>query len=310
MNSNNEANIKINLNAFEYNAIDLKEIKLNDQNESIFRLSSAKLISKPSCSSTVLKEPSSISSIKCSACHAEILKENDCFNYLKLPENDLDELADNFFCHLHDHNHNKCHEEDLTNILNPMRDNKHLRKSILENLTLIILNSNHIKLESVKEDSFDLKCSQCLSNLGYRKKNSFDFFIWKSSVMLNNDFVLNASYFTSQLVQGKYLIECKNESNLLLIWILNDKALFNHFKLTEMNSEIKLNLNFVKKCLFKLLIKEKDETEIKKLKNDCNVNYILVSKELLKNVLNFMNESNSKLCRSLQKSNNFFFSII
>ncbi|RNA23521.1 hypothetical protein BpHYR1_009871 [Brachionus plicatilis] len=204
-NSSNEANIKINLNAFEYNPINLKEIKLNIQNESIesiFRLSSVKLINKPSYSGTSHSELSFITSIKCLTCRSDILKDPSCFNYLKLPENDLDELADNFFCHLHDHNHNKCHEQDLTSALNPMRENKQPRKSILGNLTLLVLNSTHLNAESVKQDSLDLNCSKCMSNFGYQRKNSSDFYIWKSNVILNDCFVSNAPYLGSQLAQG------------------------------------------------------------------------------------------------------------
>ncbi len=99
-----------------------------------------------------------------------------------MPDNELDELADNFFCHLHDHNHNDaCEEshshestnetaaEDLTNILNPLRDTSKLRKSILVNSTLFMLTNNHIDHESIKvEENLAIKCSTCKFNLGYK----------------------------------------------------------------------------------------------------------------------------------------------
>lgn len=102
---------------------------------------------------------------------------------LKLPDNDLDELADNFFCHLHDHDHKTCDEptltcidhkedeEDLTNTLNPLRDTSKLRKSVLGNLTVYTLNQNHLNPESLKViDKTMLKCSQCKFNIGYKSK--------------------------------------------------------------------------------------------------------------------------------------------
>ena len=106
-----------------------------------------------------------------------------------MPDNELDELADNFFCHLHDHNHNEenvcathnhrnsnTDEEDLTNILNPLRDTKKLRKSILVNSNLYLLNDNHIQNSSLKmEDDNKIKCSDCLFNIGYRGKAQIKF---------------------------------------------------------------------------------------------------------------------------------------
>lgn len=310
MSSNNEAIININLNAFKYSAINLKEIQLNKQNESIFRLSSANLISRPNYLVPNRQEFNFLTSIKCLNCQVEILNDKSCFNYLKLPENDLDELADNFFCHLHDHNHNKCHVEDLTNALNPLRDNKQLRKSILGSLTLLILNSNHLCPDSVKKENLDLKCSKCLFTLGYQRKNSTDFYLWKSSVVLNDSFVSDAFYLGSQLGQGKYLLESKKCPNILFLWVLNDKALFKHYKLEEAKCDLELNLELVKKCSYKILIKEKDDNEIKKLKNDCNVNHILVSKNQFENFVKYMNKLNSQLSESLRKSNDFYFSII
>lgn len=302
--------ININLNAFEYSAINLKEIKLNVENESIFRLSSVNLINKPSYLVPDRKEINLVTSIKCLSCQEEILNNKSCFNYLKLPENDLDELADNFFCHLHDHNHNKCDEEDLTNALNPLRDNKHLRKSILGSFTLMILNSNHLCTDSVKKDNLDIKCSSCLSIIGYQRKNSTDFYIWKSSVIINDSFISDVFYLGSHLGQGKYLFESKMCSDVLFLWILNDKALFKHYKLEDIKSDLELNLDIVKKCLYKILTKEKNENEIRKLKNDCNVNHILLEKNQFENFLKYMNKLNSQLSESLRQSNDFYFSII
>ena len=57
------------------------------------------------------------------------------FCLLPLPENEADELADNYFCHLHDHGHgDECHQEsekhenlgDLIKSLNPLNSNEKL----------------------------------------------------------------------------------------------------------------------------------------------------------------------------------------
>ncbi len=98
------------------------------------------------------------------------------FPILPLPDHEIDELADNFFCHLHDHDHNQnCegHENDLTNELNPLRDRSQMRKSVLSSLTLFVLNKNHLDkslTDSIVHDPKvnEIKCNKCLFEIGYR----------------------------------------------------------------------------------------------------------------------------------------------
>lgn len=89
-----------------------------------------------------------------------------------MPENDLEELAENFFCHLHDHSHNHDHhnEHDLSDELNPLRDANRLRKSVLSSRTILVLNKNHIRPESLKldDDGLNLLCSNCSHIIGYK----------------------------------------------------------------------------------------------------------------------------------------------
>ncbi|CAF0744205.1 unnamed protein product [Brachionus calyciflorus] len=317
----NNQNVRINLQNFEFDPKNLKEIKLNSplesgHKESIFRLNGS-LKERPTRIAD-LKDLIEINSIKCLVCQNEILNKSQKFTLLKLPDNDLDELADNFFCHLHshDHNHNTCdHEsgEDLTNILNPLRDSNKLRKSILGNMTILILNLNHLDTNGVKEENLDLKCSSCGFNLGYKRLKTNEFFIWKSNVVLNNDPTTNTMYLGSLLGQGRYLIEskkCPNKS--IYLWILNENAIFKHFKMGT--QDVQLNLQFqnnVKKCLFKILENnESDLKELKNLRNDCNVNLIQVSNEQFNNINEVLISSNNELCQSLKKSNDFYFGII
>lgn len=101
-----------------------------------------------------------------------------------MPENDLEELAENFFCHLHDHSHEKnghhdhdSTSSDLTNELNPLRDVNKLRKSILNRPTVLILNCNHVNASSITTDeNLNLSCSKCFHNFGYKGRFDVMFF--------------------------------------------------------------------------------------------------------------------------------------
>lgn len=93
-----------------------------------------------------------------------------------MPENDMDELADNFFCHLHDHDHHEvdAHHEHTSidiNALNPLRDNEKRRKSILDSLNVFILNETHLNLEEVDlDEANELKCKSCSFKIGQKRK--------------------------------------------------------------------------------------------------------------------------------------------
>jgi hypothetical protein len=98
---------------------------------------------------------------------------------LPLPENEADELADNYFCHLHDHGHgHECNEEnekhenlvELIKSLNPISGNQKLRKSILEGSTILILNQTHLNSELIKinEKNLDILCRNCNYRIGYK----------------------------------------------------------------------------------------------------------------------------------------------
>lgn len=95
------------------------------------------------------------------------------YSMLNLPENDSEELAENFFCHMHDHSHEHEHEHghitDLTEVLNPLRHENVRRKSVLINRTVLILNQSHLDLALVRTThNFDVQCSTCNFNVGYQ----------------------------------------------------------------------------------------------------------------------------------------------
>lgn len=98
-----------------------------------------------------------------------------------MPENEISELADNFFCHLHSHcaeEHTHSSSELLIDSLNPLiiKKEQKLRKSILENQTLLIMNENHLNLDKIKVDkeSLAISCS-CGYNIGYIGKYCLKF---------------------------------------------------------------------------------------------------------------------------------------
>lgn len=97
----------------------------------------------------------------------------------------MEELAENFFCHMHDHNHNEpgdeheSHETDLTEELNPLRNSNKLRKSILNARTFLILNTNHIKIETFRvEKNLELLCANCSHSLGFKSIFCFVLFLF------------------------------------------------------------------------------------------------------------------------------------
>jgi hypothetical protein len=245
-----------------------------------------------------------------------------------LPDNELDELADNFFCHLHEHCHEENHEnshkeEDLTNVLNPLRNSANLRRSVLENKTLLVLNERHLNANSIDVSNDLIKCSKCKFNIGYTKKQ--DNFIWKSNTLQNQQQLPDELFAT--LNQGRYLIEAKDDQGkirYIYAWILNDNSLFKHLKynLTPrvMSSSMSMALkdfyldknNSSKKIMYKNWNKETsdDEKWFKELNNDFNLNNLVVSNEHFNLLLGLLQNSTNQLCESLKTSTEYFFAII
>jgi predicted enzyme involved in methoxymalonyl-ACP biosynthesis len=111
---------------------------------------------------------------------------------LPLPDNELDELADNFFCHLHTHEHNhdeqndkqseNISEPDLLNSLNPLAFSLNSSKlisrmSVLFNRTLFILNQNHLNSNDISkwytQENSIVTCPECSWVIGYRSSEIF-----------------------------------------------------------------------------------------------------------------------------------------
>lgn len=125
------------------------------------------------------------------------------------------------------------------------------------------------------------------------------------------------------LTQGRYLIESQSPSahSSIYLWVLNDETYFKHIEShsDRIRFHFKLNINELncsKKVMYKVLSTDcKDENDnlmfnSKTLHNDVNVSNINVSGEQLKNMIEFLNDSNSKLTETLHSSNGFSFAIV
>ena len=128
----------------------------------------------------------------------------------------------------------------MTNVLNPLRNGnpgssklRPLRKSILYNMTKFIVNTSHL-LSTVtatvtdndnnnnnndNRKSLTVNCSKCSFEIGYRRTTnnlSSDCFVWRSSVLLNDEDSEDGCKPNSQrlllnkLEKGRYLIGSTN----------------------------------------------------------------------------------------------------
>lgn len=297
------------------------------------------LVNKETANKNGLAE---LTMLMCSMCKTNLLKpvdnlENKKYQVLRLPDNEIDELADNFFCHLHSHSTGHSCDSDSTkeavlrDSLNPLREtSKQMRKSILDNATIFVLNENHLQTEFIKlnEEHLSFACSNCNYTLGYKEiKRPNDFFLWKSNTQINNS--VGALDLLLNLETGRYLFETRSKpASSLYIYILSTDIRFKHFKsqftdiknvsydlndLLEMKTSRKLMYKFSDKRLINNNTVNKQGltlSELKDLHNDFNVNSLQVSDEHYEFLLSVLTESTEQLCESLKRSNDFYFALI
>lgn len=226
------------------------------------------------------------------------------FKALVMPEHDLDELEENFWCHKHDHNdENHKHENNKT----PPQSSS-LRKSILHNNTTLILNTNHINPSSIQTQSLQIQCSNCQTNLGYTKtsQENLNYHFWKSNLLIDNQLKFNLISF---LTQGRYIIQTDREKTLLFIHLLPSSLYVGK----NNQNILKLETKKFKKLLYKLIISE-NETDLKRQwYNDINVEIIKISRDYYLKFINCLIESTKKnLCKNYRMSdkNEFLIAII
>jgi hypothetical protein len=154
------------------------------------------------------------------------------------------------------------------------------------------------------------------------RNNSCNWHIWRSEVEAN-DFEQSFSLI-DELKQGRYLIEPIESPKIcptdyIYLWILNEDALVERFKVDMECSfkEININLNSMKtykKLMYSLIKvadkKSKPSLDLKNLNNDLNLTNLSVSKNYFHELLTKLDESNKNLCASLRKFENFNFAII
>lgn len=259
-----------------------------------------------------------------------------------MPDNEIDELADNFFCHLLDncseHSGHTCEkdstkENEIRNSLNPLRETlTTLRKSILDNITLFIVNENHLDVEKIhfNSENFQISCKKCSYNVGYKKKNRInDYFIWKSNTQVDNS--LAAMDLFLGLEKGRFLLETRGKpSSYLYIYILSTDVRFKHNRY-QMSKLIDMSVNVTdllsakksRKMMYKFEDNRKTiqsnnnslnsgfkQNELKELNNDFNVVNLEISNEHFEFLLGVLTESTEQLCQSLKRSDEFYFALI
>jgi hypothetical protein len=271
-----------------------------------------------------------INKAKCLFCQNTLLNTNtnENFTLLHMPDHDLHELEDNFWCHKHDHSHeheneNENHEHDLSSkhAKNHENDNmikKYLRKSILHNKTLILINDNHVNLEAIliSDDLKSIKCSKCNYNLGYATKNNankkYDYYLWKSNLILNSQIIDSSNQINilKQIDNGRYIIKVKFEAKkYLFVWIMNE-LYYAKVELTEVKTPIVLNKKY-KKVLYKLNNFDTSQAENPNIydrwKNDINVDLIEISNENYLKLIDTLVKSTQELPQGMRTTQNGFF---
>lgn len=241
-----------------------------------------------------------------------------------MPDHDLHELEDNFWCHKHDHEHeHEDHEQIVSDKNSKKHENneiikKHLRKSILHNKTMILINDNHAELKafSLSDNLKSIKCLKCNYNLGYAAKNNgnrkIEYFLWKSNLLLNSQSIDSVNNFAilRQIDNGRYIVKVKFEAKkYLFIWIMNE-LYFAKAELSEEKSAIMLDKKF-KKILYKLSYSDTSNEENSNIydrwKNDINVDLIEISNEYYLKLIDTLVKSTQELPQSMRTTQNGFF---
>jgi hypothetical protein len=114
------------------------------------------------------------------------------------------------------------------------------------------------------------------------------------------------------LKQGRYLIETRGSTAGLYVCVLKENLFYKHYCLHIPPRPLYLKLDDAKASVKKVIYERLNKTEQKKIFNDPNVGNYLVSEEYFEKMIQKLEESNSKLCQSLNDndSNQFRFAVI
>ena len=233
-----------------------------------------------------------------------------------MPDNELEELEDNFWCHNHDHKHEHDHDHGASH--NETNEDRYkFKKSILFNNTTLLVNENHVNFDNLSissEDNITVKCSKCFFKIGFKKRKHSDYvYLWRSNVLIDD--ALKFDLF-SLLLLGRYIIEIKNEENkklFIFIHILTTELLYNCIEIKPTATSSNDGSNNVcfdrkwKKLLYKIYDQQSDGQLRTTWFNDINVEFINISYYFYLKILKQLVESTKQLPRSQQKTKNGFF---
>ena len=222
-----------------------------------------------------------------------------------MPENELEELEDNLWCHNHTHDDHVHHENE------EVVDKFKFKKSILFNNTTLLVNKNHLDFNYLKITTATMiKCSTCNFTIGYKNRKHLDYiYLWRSNVLID-DYNLKFDLF-SLCKQGRYVIEVKSENAkklFIFVHILTCDLLYECCQLTHNDASRSLNFNKRwKKLLYKVYDNQNDVELRNKWFNDINVEFISISYFCYIQALKKLVASTKSLPHSQQMLKNGFF---
>ena len=224
-----------------------------------------------------------------------------------MPDNELEELEDNFWCHNHEHSH----DHDESPEAHEHEDKYKSKKSILFNNTTLLVNKNHVDVNNliISSDQVMIKCFDCNYKIGFKNRKHSDYvYLWRSDVLIDN--TLKFDLF-SLLKPGRYIIEVKNgdKKTFIFIHVLTCKLLYSCIDLKSMilsDNKAYFERNW-KKLLYKIYDPKSDLELRNKWFNDINVEFIAISYDFYLKTLKRLVESTQTLPESQRKSKNGFF---
>ncbi len=225
-----------------------------------------------------------------------------------MPDNELEELEDNFWCHNHSHDHDSHSHES---VVHENEDKYKSKKSILYNNTTLLVNKNHVNFNNLIISSDQIECCDCNYKIGFKNRKHTDYvYFWRSNILIDDNLKFD---FFSLLNLGRYIIEVKNKDKKIFIFIhvLTCNLLYKSLDLkstipNDNEKTIKFDKN-LKKLLYKIYNQKTDIELRNKWFNDINVEFVALSYDFYLKTLKQLVESSKSLPTSQRKTRNDFF---
>jgi hypothetical protein len=255
------------------------------------------------------KKQSELYELKCSFCKNNLLRPNERFRLYEIPNDELSELDDNFWCHNHDHHTDGADHEHYSCQLDINRNHE---KAAMHNMTLITLSPRNIDQTKVSFIKDQVCCAACSFGLGFTKLSTLN--LWKTNVAFNNNKPTDVDSLFTHLEQGRYVFNVRKMSKKkLYVWIIADDLYFTQCILPHCVSLSMAKKS--KKLLYNYADYEQAENpkyvqlrkSIDNWKNDINVDYIDISYEFYLILFRRLVDSTESLYKSLQATKNGFY---